>query len=103
MIEITTVIALYVNIGPPAISIDSDNSTFSLLPPSINRITINRTTRVSVNIPGKWVTPNGMHINNNTLSYYELSQSGLYRFYINDWYGTEILAIQIQIYQIPGL
>ena len=89
--------------GPPIITLyNSTYTTFSLLPPAVNRadipiLTENVTLRT--NLVGRWQTPNGSYVDSDSLTIPTLyvSHAGLYKFYVTNWDGDWTLAIQIYI------
>ena len=75
-------------------------STFSLLPPDINRADVKLLTRdvvLSTNLVGRWQTPDNATGTQSSLIFPIFGQSdeGMYSFYVTDWAGEESLAIQI--------
>ena len=77
-------------------------TTFSLLPPAVNRADIPILTQnvsLSTNLVGRWQTPDGSYVNSDSITIPTLyvSHAGLYKFYVTNWDGDWILAIQIYI------
>ena len=73
-----------------------------MLPSDTNRAEIEVLTLnviLSVNLVGRWQTPDGSFVIQNSLSLpiFYLSDEGLYKFYVTDWNGEQELAIQIEI------
>ena len=89
--------------GPPIITLyNSTYTTFSLLPPAVNRadipiLTENVTLRT--NLVGRWQTPDGSYVDSDSLTIPTLyvSHAGLYKFYVTNWDEEWIVAIQIDI------
>ena len=54
---------------------------------------------LSVNLVGRWQTPDGSSVlqSSLTVSIFYLSDEGLYRFHVTDWNGEQELAIEIAI------
>ena len=77
-------------------------NTFSLLPPAVNRADIPILTQnvtLSTNLVGRWQIPDGSYVNSDSITIPTLyvSHAGLYKFYVTNWDGDWILAIQIEI------
>ena len=77
-------------------------TTFSLLPPAVNRADIPILTQnvsLSTNLVGRWQTPDGSYVNSDSITIPTLyvSHAGLYKFYVTNWDGDWALAIQIYI------
>ena len=89
--------------GPPVITIyNRFYTTFSLLPPAVNRADIPMLTlnvSLSTNLVGRWQTPDGSYVNSDyiTIPTLYVSHDGLYKFYVTNWDGDWTLAIQIYI------
>ena len=89
--------------GPPVITLHTGTlHSFSLLPPNINSASVTVLTQsvvLSTNLAGRWQLPDNSLIasNNLTFSTFHVTQGGLYRFFVNNWDGHEVLAIQIGI------
>ena len=89
--------------GPPIITLYKNSyTTFSLLPPAVNRVDIPILTQnvtLSVNLVGRWQTPDGSYVNSDFISIPTLyvSHAGLYKFYVTNWDGVWTLAIKIYI------
>lgn len=80
----------------------ASTSTFSLLAPDTNTaevILLTQNVVLSVNLVGGWKTPNNGFITGDSINFsiFHLSNEGLYKFYVSDWYGQQKLAIQISI------
>ena len=97
------VIMIIHSTGPPVITLyNKSYTTFSLLPPAVNRADIPILTQnvsLSTNLVGKWQTPDGSYVNSDsiTISTLYVSHAGLYKFYVTNWNGDWTLAIQIYI------
>ena len=89
--------------GPPILTLYKNSyTTFSLLPPAVNRVDIlilTQNVTLSVNLVGRWQTPDGSYVNSDFISIPTLyvSHAGLYKFYVTNWEGNLELAIQIDI------
>ena len=89
--------------GPPVITYNNGSiHTFSLLTSDTNRAEIEVLTLnviLSVNLVGRWQTPDGSFViqNSLTLPIFYLSDEGLYKFYVTDWDEEQLLAIEIDI------
>ena len=94
---------LNIHLGLPVITLNNNSlSTFSLLPPDINRAGVKLLTRdvvLSTNLVGRWQTPDNATETLNSLIFPVFGQSGegIYKFYVTDWAGEESLAIQVLI------
>ena len=90
-------------IGPPEIKFDNDSiSTFTLLPPDINRVVVevlSQNVVLSTNLVGRWERPDNSNVLQNSITFtiFHQSDEGLYKFYVNSWDGNQTLAIQINI------
>ena len=90
-------------IGPPIITLYlRSTNTFHLLAPDTNSAEVTVLTRnvtLNVNLVGKWQVPNNITVIGSTINFpiFYLPDEGLYKFYISDWYGQQMLAIQISI------
>ena len=97
------VIMIIHSTGPPVITLyNKSYTTFSLLPPAVNRADIPILTQnvsLSTNLVGRWQTPDGSYFNSNSITIPTLyvSHAGLYKFYVANWNGDWALAIQIYI------
>ena len=103
-IYVCTITRLFPSLtGPPVITYNNGSiHTFHLLPSDTNRAEIEVLTLnviLSVNLVGRWQTPDGSFVIQNSLSLpiFYLSDEGLYKFYVTDWNGEQELAIQIDI------
>ena len=88
-------------------SSNKSTNIFSLLAPDTNIaqvIVLTQNVALSVNLVGKWQLPNNSVVVESTINFpiFYLPDEGLYKFYISDWYGQQMLAIQISI-SIPGM
>ena len=89
--------------GPPIITLyNSTYTTFSNLPPAVNRADIpilTENVKLSSNLVGRWQTPDGSYVNSDSITIPTLyvSHAGLYKFYVTNWDGDWTLAIQIYI------
>ena len=54
---------------------------------------------LSINIEGKWTLPNNSNSTNSVLTIPNFSSqnNGVYKFYTNNWDGTEVCVIQITL------
>ena len=54
---------------------------------------------LSINIEGKWTLPDSTESTNSILTIpdFSLQNNGVYKFYINNWDGVEVCAIQITL------
>ena len=90
-------------LGPPTITLHGNhNTTFSLLPPAVNRADIPLLTQnviLSTNLVGTWHKPDDSYIDRDSITIPTLymTQGGLYKFYVTNWDGDTTLAIQIEI------
>ena len=90
-------------LGPSTISLyGKRNTTFSLLPPGVNRADIPLLTQnviLSMNLVGTWHKPDGSYIDRDSITIPTLHKfhAGLYQFYASNWDGDRTLAIQIEI------
>ena len=82
----------------------SHNDTY----PSINTVSIPLSTQVvslTTNIDGKWNIPGDTNTSSFTVDIGTImgaNTTGLYTFYTNNWYGTEVIAMQINISLSPS-
>ena len=89
--------------GPPVITLSHGSiNSLSLLPPDMNRadvevLTMNVT--LSTNLVGRWQKPDNSIVLQNfiTFAVFHQSDEGLYKFYVNNWDGNQVLAIQISL------
>ena len=76
--------------------------SYSLLYPELNVLSVPsavQTLTLSINIEGKWNLPDNSELTNSTLtiSKFSLRNNGVYKFFINNWNGIEVCAIQINL------
>ena len=96
-------------IASPVLTVDYEcGNTFSLLPPAVNRADIPILTQnvtLSTNLDGRWQIPDGSYVNSDSITIPTLyvSHAGLYKFYVTNWNGDWILAIQIEISPVGKL
>ena len=89
--------------GPPLITLSHGSiNSFSLLPPQINRADVNLLTQdviLSTNLVGRWQKPDDTFVTDDSLTFsiFHQSDEGLYKFYVTNWDGEEILVIQIHL------
>ena len=89
--------------GPPAVTLSNGSTNiYSLLAPDTNGAEVTVLTQdvtLSVNLVGKWQMPNNSFVIGSSINFpiFYLPDEGLYKFYISDWYGQQLLAIQISI------
>ena len=89
--------------GPPIITLKNGTlTTFSLLPPAVNRADIpilTQNVKLSTNLVGRWQIPDGSYVNSDTITIptINVSHAGLYKFYVTNWNGDWTPAIQIYI------
>ena len=81
----------------------SHNDTY----PSINTVSIPLSTQVvslTTNIDGKWNIPGDTNTSSFTVDIGTITENttGIYTFYTNNWYGTEVIAMQINISLSPS-
>ena len=64
-----------------------------LVPSAVQNITL------SINIEGKWNRPDNTNSTNSilTISNFSSQNNGVYKFYINNWDGIGVCAIQITL------
>ena len=77
-------------------------SSFSLLPPAINRAEVSLLTQdivISSNLIGRWQTPDNSILNDSSiiLSRFYSTDAGRYKFYVTGLDGQERLAIELFI------
>ena len=75
---------------------------YALLPPDINFAELSGSPGIVVletNLIGRWLQPDLSNTTSGTIVFPSVNarNQGLYRFYITDWDGNEVLAIQINI------
>ena len=73
---------------------------FSILFPDFNEFIVQSSgsdITLSINIDGKWNIPDNSNSTNSTLTIPNFTQqnNGVYKFYINNWDGVEVCAIQV--------
>ena len=85
------------------------SETFSSVYPAENSITVPISTRditLSINIDGKWNLPDNSNSFNSelTIAIVSTANAELYKFYINNWDGEELIAMQLRIHLTnPGI
>ena len=75
---------------------------------SMNTVSIPLSTQevsLSINLVGRWNIPGNIDISSSTVDIGTFMETdvGLYTFYTNNWYGTEVIAMQINISSSPAL
>ena len=76
--------------------------SYSLVYPVLNVLSVPsavQTLTLSINIEGKWNLPDNSELTNSTLTIpnFSLQNNGVYKFFINNWSGIEVCAIQINL------
>ena len=76
--------------------------SYSLVYPELNELSVPsavQTIILSINIEGKWNLPDNSNSNNSklTIPNFPSQNNGTYKFYINNWSGIEVCAIQINL------
>ncbi|KAI6657349.1 RyPTPR4a [Oopsacas minuta] len=101
----------FISIQVPEISIQIGSisaSKFTALCPAVNEIAIPLSTQditLSTNIVGKWTVlgvtnPTG---STTTIDNFMEGNTGLYKFYINNWDGVDVCAIQVNLSSSPAI
>ena len=54
---------------------------------------------LSINIEGRWILPDNSNSTNSilTIPNFSSQNNGVYKFYINNWDGVKVCAIQIEL------
>lgn len=95
-------------LGPPTVTLNNGSiSTYSLLPPGINSAAVMLLTQnvsLYANHVGRWQTPVDGFLTQKSILFpiFGQSDNGIYSFYLRDWSGEELVAIQLNI-SIIGL
>ena len=81
--------------------------SYQLVHPSINDISIPLETQdvsLTMNLVGKWSTPNGVNSTGSTFQISEFMNEslGVYTFYTNNWDDVEV-GIQINVTSVPAV
>ena len=76
--------------------------------PTTNEVSISLSTKevfLSTNLVGKWNIPGDTNISSSTVDIgtFAGADTGLYTFYIYNWDGIEVIAMQITISSSPAL
>ena len=76
--------------------------SYSLVYPELNELSVPsavQTITLSINIEGKWNLPDNSSLTNSTLTIpnFPSQNNGTHKFYINNWSGIEVCAIQINL------
>ncbi|KAI6653443.1 hypothetical protein LOD99_3662 [Oopsacas minuta] len=93
--------------GPPEITLDTGTvESYSSLTPGDNTASINLLTKnviLATVLAGRWQKPNGTFVEDNSITFsaFEISDQGIYKFYVINWESIETLAIQIQLTVYP--
>ena len=58
-----------------------------------------------INIEGKWTLPDNSNSTNSllTIPNFSSQNNGVYKFYINNWDGIEVIAMEITLSSSPAL
>ena len=76
--------------------------SYSLVYPELNELSVPsavQTITLSINIEGKWNLPDNSNSTDSILIILNFSSqnNGVYKFFINNWSGIEVCAIQINL------
>ncbi|KAI6657364.1 Secretory phospholipase A2 receptor [Oopsacas minuta] len=102
----TNTIALTADIfiqGPPEITLNTGTvESYNSLTPGDNTASINLQAQnvvLATNLAGRWQRPNGTFVEDDSITFptFEISDQGVYKYYVNNWDKMETLAIQIQL------
>ena len=108
LVSILKAFSTYVTyyVGPPVISLTSSSKgAYTLLPPETNTAKVSGSfgnVVLRTNLIGRWLQPDLSYMTSNSITFVSLNarNQGLYKFYITDWNGNEVLAIKIIIANI---
>ncbi|KAI6650360.1 hypothetical protein LOD99_6037 [Oopsacas minuta] len=95
--------------GPPVITLSTTpDITYSMLPTASEAnnadiMALSKNVTLGINLVGEWKFPNGSRSQSNplVLELFTANLAGVYEFYITDWNGVDILAIQITLSAMP--
>ena len=78
------------------------DKSYSLVYPELNELSVPsavQTITLSINIEGKWNLPDNSNSTDSILTVPNFSSqnNGVYKFFINNWSGIEVCAIQINL------
>ena len=78
------------------------DKSYSLVYPELNELSVPsavQTITLSINIEGKWNLPDNSNSTDSILIILNFSSqnNGVYKFFINNWSGIEVCAIQINL------